>query len=300
MSSIVYVTDESMLEYHRLCRNRAILFWRLSSRKFADFRKGDLLFFFARPKTGRRKALIGYAHFDSIVRLSLKQMWSRYGQFTGYDSEALLKEAIEKAAKENTIPKQMSCLYLTDVVFFLSPIYPQEAGLDIPNNLESYCYLDKTDPSDTVRILNIAEQRGIDLWSSDENSSPDIIFSHDEIRHQLSLIHRKFGRTDFSEKEMTKARRMAREKCEKENWEMIRESSTDLMRIEDDRILISLPFVSQSNDRDLRIRDITGRMMLYRMKAEEQLHKRILFETFGDNVPDTVIKLTEYINNEQI
>ena len=50
MSSIAYVTDEKMLEYHRLCRNKDILFWRLSSRKkFTDFRKGDLLFFFARP-----------------------------------------------------------------------------------------------------------------------------------------------------------------------------------------------------------------------------------------------------------
>ena len=125
MSSIAYVTDESMLEYHRLCRNRAILFWRLSSkRKFTDFRKGDLLFFFARPRTGRKKGLIGYAHFDSIVRLSLKQMWSQYGQFTGYDEESLLREAIEKASKGGTIPRQISCLYLTDVVFFLSPIYP--------------------------------------------------------------------------------------------------------------------------------------------------------------------------------
>ena len=52
-----------MLEYHRLCRNRTILFWRLSNkRKFADFKKGDLLFFYSRPMHGRRKGLVGYAH----------------------------------------------------------------------------------------------------------------------------------------------------------------------------------------------------------------------------------------------
>lgn len=300
MSSIVYVTDESMLEYHRLCRNRAILFWRLSSRKFADFRKGDLLFFFARPYSGRKKALIGYAHFDSIVRLSLKQMWSRYGQYTGYDSEALLKEAIEKAAKENSVPKQMSCLYLTDVVFFLSPIYPKEVDLDIPNNLESFCYLDRTDPSDTVRILNVAKQRGIDLWSSDEDSQPEVIFSHDEIRHQLALIHKNLGKADYSEKETAKARKLAREKCEKEEWEMIRESMTDLVRIDNEKISIALPFVAQTNDRDIRIRDIIGRMMLYRIQTEKQLGKKVYLETFGDNVPDAVTELTEYVNNEQI
>ena len=301
MSSIAYVTDESMLEYHRLCRNRAILFWRLSSkRKFTDFRKGDLLFFFARPYKSRKKAFIGYAHFDSIVRLSLKQMWSRYGQFTGYDSEPLLKEAIEKAAKDSHIPKQMSCLYLTDVVFFTSPIYPHEAGLDIPNNLESYCYLDRSDPSVTVRILKIAEERGIDLWSSDENSSPEIIFSQDEIRHELAVIHKNFGRDEGSEKERIKARKLAKEKCEEEGWEMIRQSRTDLLRIEDDRVVIALPFVAQINDRDLRIREIAGRMLIYRMRIQEQLHKKVNFEAFGENVPETVTQLAEHINNEQI
>ena len=95
MSSIAYVTDEKMLEYHRLCRNRDILFWRLSSRKkFTDFRKGDLLFFFARPAHSRRKGLIGYAHFDSVKRLSLRQMWNKFNTSTGYDSMQLLSEAI--------------------------------------------------------------------------------------------------------------------------------------------------------------------------------------------------------------
>ena len=73
MGSIAYVTDENMLAYHRLCRNQSILFWRLSNKKFTDFHKGDLLFFFARPNHGRKKALIGYAHYDSEINLSLKQ-----------------------------------------------------------------------------------------------------------------------------------------------------------------------------------------------------------------------------------
>ena len=298
MSSIAYVADESMLEYHRLCRNRDILFWRLSGKKFADFRKGDLLFFFAKPRTGRKKAFIGYAHFDSIVRLSLKQMWSRYGQKTGYDSEALLHEAIEKAAKGSPIPKQMSCLWLKDVVFFVSPIYPEEAGLEILNNLESYCYLDKADPSTTVRILKIAEKNGIDLWSSDDSAHPEIIFSNDETRHEIALIHKDFGKAGYSEREFSKARRLAREKCENENWEMVRESTTDLLRIEDGMITIALPFVCQPSDRDLRIRDTAGRMAVYSMKIREQLHKDVSFEIFGENIPDTLSELTEYMNHE--
>ena len=105
MSSIAYVTDEEMLEYHRLCRNRTILFWRLASRrKIADFRKGDLLFFFAKPARTRKKALIGYAHYDSTKRLSLKQMWEKYGKETGYDSMK------EKVADYNKLQEEIKSL----------------------------------------------------------------------------------------------------------------------------------------------------------------------------------------------
>lgn len=300
MSSIAYVTDESMLEYHRLCRNRAILFWRLSSkRKFTDFRKGDLLFFFARPRTGRKKGLIGYAHFDSIVRLSLKQMWSQYGQFTGYDEESLLREVIEKASKGGTIPRQMSCLYLTDVVFFLSPIYPEEVGLDIPSNLESYCYLDRSDPGITVKILKKAEERGLDLWSAANSVSPEIIFSNDEIKHQLAVIHKSIGREDGSEKERAKIHKYARAQCEKPGWEMIRGSRTDCLKIERDNIVIGIPFTSQANDRDLRMRELAGRMLIYRLLARRyEMPKEIFFEVIGDNIPREIQELTEQFNNE--
>ena len=298
MSSIAYTADESMLEYHRLCRNRSMLFWRLSSKKFADFQKGDLLFFFARPHKGRKKGLVGYAHFDSVIRLSLKQMWSRYGQLTGYDSEELLREAIEKAAKES-IPKQLNCLYLTDVVFFLSPIYPEEAGLDIQNNLESYCYLDHSDPSVTARILKIAEERGIDLWSADGEMSPEVIFRRDEIRHKLAVIHKSIGSNSFNKKENTKADRLAKIRCVDPGWERIRTGRSDCLYMEEDKLVIGLPFVTQANDRDLRIREICGRMLMYRVKAK-QAGFNVTFEVLGDSVPDEVTEIAELLNNEQI
>ena len=301
MSSIAYNTDESMLEYHRLCRNRAILFWRLSSkRKFTDFHKGDLLFFFARSGNGRKKGLTGYAHFDSIKRLSLKQMWSQYGNYTGYDNEQLLKEAITKASR-GAIPKQMSCLYLTDVVFFVSPIYPNELDLDIPANLESYCYLDRSDPSVTVKILKKASERGIDLWSADSRTSPETIFRQDEIRHQVALVHRMIGKEDGSEKERNKMHRLAHVQSQQAGWEPIRGSRTDCLKLERNTVVIALPFVAQANDRDLRIREIAGRMALYRMYARSiSLTQDICFEIIGDHVPQEILELAEQLNNEQI
>ena len=224
MSSIAYVTDEKMLEYHRLCRNKDILFWRLSNRKkFTDFHKGDLLFFFARPTHAKKKGLIGYAHFDSVKRLSLSQMWEQFGQSTGYDSKELLKEAISKAGK-GTIPKQMSCLYLTDVVFFVSPIYPDQVGLEIPVNLESYCYLDRNHPKITVNILRAAKENGIDLWSAAEDAEPDFIFEKDEIRHQFAVMNKEIGKESGSEKERSVSSKLAKQKLENPQWEMIRDS----------------------------------------------------------------------------
>lgn len=300
MSSIAYVTDEKMLEYHRLCRNRSILFWRLSSRKkFTDFRKGDLLFFFARPFRGRKKALIGYAHFDSVIRLSKQQMWARYGQMTGYDSQELLYEALEKASK-GSVPKQMSCLYLTDVVFFLSPIYPEEFGMSIPATLESYCYLDRSDPGITVQILNVAKKHGIDLWTIGSEMSPDVIFEQDIVRHQIAVIHKEIGNESGSEKERTLSHRIAALQVKEENWEMIRSSRTDCLNIKDNQITIAIPFTAQANDKDMRIRDFFGRMILYKLKIKDTgMAYNVFFVAIGPSVPEELISLTEVLNAEQ-
>jgi hypothetical protein len=191
MSSIAYVTDEKMIEYHRLCGAREMNFWRLSSKKdFTDFRKGDLLFFYARAPHTRRKGFVGYAHYVSTRKLSLHQMWKKYRTLNGYDSEQLLSEAIHRAAKDRPVPEQMNCLYLNDAVFFMSAVYPSDIGLSISSSLESYCYLDQEDPQATVRILKQAEKRAaLILWSAAQNAEPAAIFSGgDEIRHQLAVI----------------------------------------------------------------------------------------------------------------
>ena len=299
MSSIAYVTDEKMLEYHRLCRNRDILFWRLSSRKkFTDFRKGDLLFFFARPAHSRRKGLIGYAHFDSVKRLSLRQMWNKFNTSTGYDSMQLLSEAIAKAAK-GSIPKQMSCLLLRDVVFFVSPIFPEEVGIEIPMNLESYCYLDRNNPKITVSILNLAEKRGIDLWSAADNTEPEVIFARDEIRHKFAVMHKEIGKESGSEKERNNCSRLARKRTEDLEWEMIRGSRTDCLKVENDTVWIAMPYAVQANDKDLRIRELFGRMTMYRLlSGQYQVGKKIRFELLGDHIPAYITEMVEQLNHE--
>ena len=211
MSSIAYVTDEKMLEFHRLYRNRTIIFWRLSSKKkFSDFRKGDLLFFYSRPAAGKKKAFVGYAHYSSTKRLSLSQMWKYFGDMNGY---------------------------------------PEDVGITLPVNLESYCYIDKDDPGITVRILQKAHEGGVDLWWADSGEKDADIFRKDEIRHQLAMIHHRMGKENGTVKEQQRAHKLALEQLEESGWETVRGSKSDCLRMTDSTIYVAIPFVYQSNDK---------------------------------------------------
>lgn len=297
MSSIAYTTDEKMLEYHRLCRSHTILFWRLSSRKITDFRKGDLLFFFSKPNHGRKKGLVGYAHYDSTKRLSLNQMWKQYGQATGYDTKERLTEAISHASKGN-IPKQMRCLYLTDVVFFTSPVYPENIGIDIPNKLESYIYLDRDDPKVTVRILQAGERRGIDLWSADPDISPDVIFHNDVTRHELALISHETGKESGSEKERSAAHKLAKEQIQNKGWEMVRGSRTDCLHMDSNKITLAIPYTYQLKDHDVRMREYIGKVTMYRVLSQRyKLDRKLVFKVLSDQESEDIEKMIKEINH---
>lgn len=297
MSSIAYVADENMLEYHRLCRNRTILFWRLSNkRKFTDFKKGDLLFFYSRPAYGRKKGLVGYAHYDSMKRLSLTQMWNRFGEATGYSDQKRLSDAIMKASK-GEIPKQMSCLYLTDVVFFLTPVYAEEAGINLPVKLESYIYLDKDDPTITVRILECAAEHGIDLWSADPARKPDEIFYDDVLRHKLALIYRKIGVQAGSEREKTDLHKITAKLLLEEKTERIRGSVTDCICIEKNRVVVYVPFTYRLSDRDERVRELYGRLIMYKWLAEEEgIDRPLKLKVISDKETDDMLELVKKFN----
>lgn len=91
MASIAYITDRNMIEFHRLNGNRTMNFWRPSnSKKFTDFKPGDLLFFLAKGSERgrhREKGIVGYGRFQKAHTLSFRQMWNVYGTENGYASE---------------------------------------------------------------------------------------------------------------------------------------------------------------------------------------------------------------------
>lgn len=298
MSSIAYVTEESMLEYHRLCRNRSILFWRLTTKnRFTDFRKGDLLFFFARgAHSKKKKGFIGYGHYACTRKLSISQMWKQYGTMTGYDTKELLEDAIRKAAKGN-VPESMLCLYLEDVVFFTAPIYPKEVGIDIPIHLESYCYIDKDDPQVTVRILKQADKYGIDLWSYNISSNPTEVFYSDVVRHVISLTFSKMPKECGNERERAVMHRLAKAQCQNEGWEFIRGSKTDCLMFDGKKVSIAIAFASNSQDRALRMLELSGKMNLYKLDLKKNaLQYPLHFSVLLENEDEEIESLVKWMN----
>lgn len=298
MSSIAYATDYRMLEYHRLCRNHEMIFWRLATKKrFSDFHPGDLLFFYARSNMSKKKGLIGYAHFDSIRRLSVRQMWDTYRDMTGYDSYEKLYETIVRASKGD-VPKKMNCLYLKDVVFFMTPICPKEVGLDIPSNLESYCYIDKDDPGITLRILKKAEELGIDVWSWDSIDQPETIFRQDAVRHLSAMICHETDAGQSSGRKTAEAQRLARTQLKEPGWEYSVGSKTVCFMAHGNTIYIALPYVYGQKDRTKSAQELYGKIvMMQEMIRDEDPSLRYEFRIMGDFVPadvrEMVIRLNE-------
>ncbi len=191
MASIAYITDQKMIDFHRVNGNQTMNFWRPSSvKRFSHFDVGDYLFFLAKGTEHRRtkeKGIIGYGKFSFAKPLSLRQMWTQYGTLNGYSSKKELTEAILKVSKNKSIPKTMHCLYLTDIIFFQAPVYLSEVGVTVSSSLESYIYLDRVGVEATVKILKKAQEVGVDVWQAamDQTINKDV-FKEDVVMHILA------------------------------------------------------------------------------------------------------------------
>lgn len=103
MSSIAYITNHEMIEYHRLHGSSEIVFWRFSGqRKFQNFNHGDYLFFLTKgTEKGKQKekGIVGYARYSGDTSGSVKSIWKKYESKCGYGSQQQFIRAIMKYHK---------------------------------------------------------------------------------------------------------------------------------------------------------------------------------------------------------
>ncbi len=307
MSSIAYVTDKHMIEFHRLNGNQTMNFWRPSSqKKFVDFFEGDLLFFLAKgSERGRKreKGIVGYGKFKKSYTCSFKQMWKEYGTLNGFATQDELYDAIIKVSKDKKMPKQMNCLFLEEVVFFQSPIYLSEVGVQISNKIESFIYLDKEDPQATSKLLNKAKESGIDMWMAALNntSENEETLEEDEIKHQFSLVYQKINDDFYTDTELKKAKKLAKTKCENSSFEYIKGSKTDCIQYKENSITIAIPFIYKPKELNRKLQFLLGRIVSYQMRIKTMsdynfnLHFEILSE---QDLPVDAVELIEAINKK--
>lgn len=242
MSSIAYITDRNMIEFHRLNGNSTISFWRPSAgKRFTDFNHGDLLFFLAKGtelKHTGEKGIIGYGRFQHSVQYSFRQMWNHYERLNGYDTPEDFKEAILRVSKSKTLPSSLSSLILNDIVFFQAPVYLSEFGMKISNNLESFIYLDKDNPQMTVNILLKANEIGVDAWSSAVSSyaPSSSVFDDDLARHiiQYRAANLPSLSTEKEQKKQVKYLTQLIEKDDRYQW--LDERKQELIHFDVDKL----------------------------------------------------------------
>lgn len=245
MASIAYVTNSQMIEYHRINGNRTMNFWRPSySKKFADFNEGDYLFFLVKTsRQAKEKGLVGYGRCQKSSTLTFKQMWDTYTTENGYETKEALKEAVLRASKTKTLPDRMNCIYLEDVVFFQSPVYLSEVGIQVNANLESYLYLDKEDASVTSRILEIASESGVDMWSLINSEETEIDMQEDHLHFAVTQALKQCRSHIYKEWEQKKIRKMMKQYLEQYPAESLSTYKVDAFFIKDKEVEIIVPVV---------------------------------------------------------
>ena len=283
MSSIAYVTDQKMIEYHRLNGNSSINFWRpTTKRKISDFEPGDFLFFLSKgTEKGQRreKGIVGYGKFQKTQTLSLSQMWSLYETQNGYASKEELAEAIRKITKNKTIPKSFSCLYLEDVVYFKFPIYLSEFDMSISNKIESYFYVDKEDPEITNKILTRASEFGVDIWATTLGDNTNTAQSIDEDRVKFNIAewyaHNKLEYSAVLKPQANKLKQRIIEHYHDKvmHIESIKGSEYSLVSIDHKQIKIIVPLVYQQKNMILNLQKAIGHIVLFKKLCEEQLQE---------------------------
>ncbi len=281
MSSIVYITDRQMIEYHRLNGNRTMNFWRPGSiRKVKDFHPGDLLFFLAKgTERGivREKGIVGYGRYKESHTMSFRQMWDVYKEENGYPTQEAFKEAVIRVAKDKVLPKKMNSFYLTNVVYFQAPIYLSEFGVQVSNMVESFFYLDKDDQNATTSILNKAKEIGIDTWMRmmNESADDDTIFEEDSARHTVFSAVNQLASV-YNETEKKKAARLCRQMLEvfasqNTHMEMVKGTKEALFYLNNHRVEVFVPLISNTKDTNQKIQLLTGHAVILKNILRKEL-----------------------------
>lgn len=273
MSSIAYITDHKMIEYHRLHGNTSIIFWRpASQKKFASFYYGDYLFFLTKgTEKGkeREKGVIGYGRFAKEDIRSVHDVWKKYKTKTGYGNEQLFQEAVRKVNKTHELPDKMHCLYLENIIFFQAPVYLSEVDKKISKQIESYIYLDQ-DISDTSwRILQKAKVIGTDMWATLVEQR-NYAIDQDADLMLIQTLYESIHTNTYTVYEKQRIAQFVKQYKKTANGTFLANSCDDFFLLEDEHIHIYLPCLTTMKTWKRHLMIAISRAVMYQNKLQEK------------------------------
>ena len=301
MASIVYVTDKNMIEFHRLNGNQSLNFWRpMSQKKIRNFHPGDMIFFLTKTATGLKgneKGIVGYGKYVKSRTMSFDQMWRQYQQENGYSTKAELATAIKNLTSDGEIADQLNCLYITDVLFFNSPIYLSEFGMNVPVNMESYMYLDddKEDKTISCQVLEKAKEIGIDTWSAAMNNKVvDVLkFEEDVTLLKVSAMQLKIKDYPYTDAEMRKNKNKFKEVKGKDSWiYSLIYSDYEWMKWIDGNIHIYIPAYIGHKDPN-KVKIMLGHVMMWKYITHKEKEQYVFHILTNDQLYSTLEKYFE-------
>ena len=268
MSSIIYVSDNNMLEYHRLHGHKAMNFWRFENGKqFTKFIVGDLLFFLAKKSernNSKEKGIVGYGRLQHNTSMSVAKMWKEYQDLNGFSTKEELREVIKKLSKNNKVPRKMNCLFLDDVIFFNAPVYLSEFDVKISNHLESYLYLE--DSTLENKILTKAEEIGVDTWASMITSQSSTDFRKQQILNDIYALNKDLSANYYDEKHQKIVKnQLEAYQMNNQKFQFIKGSSSVLVNVNEETV--SLVFVNVAkSQKSANYQRLLGYMLLYKIR----------------------------------
>lgn len=266
MSSIAYITDHRMIEYHRLNGNQTIIFWRpTSQKKFTDFQEGEYLFFLAKgSEKGKQKekGIIGYGRYTKEYVLSFHDMWKKFKTLCGYRNKEQLYEAIMRVAKNQTLPEKIHCLRLENIIFFQTPIYLSELNIHISKQVESYIYLDQEDIFVSSEIIKKASTFGQDVWSS-MVLAYDNLFYYDSEIICIQNLHQKLDKDLYTEYEKQKIIAFIKQYQKGKDIRFLAGGKDDFVTLEKNAITFYIPCLVGLLSFKKNLPNIIGRYQLY-------------------------------------
>lgn len=254
MSSIAYVTDNKILEFHRINGNKSMNFYRFSNQNFTDFSLGDLMFFLTKERNKQKeKTIVGYGRCKAINNYSIKQAWNKYGVLNGFKTYEEFASDVNNNSEKKI--KQINCIYLEDVVFFQNSIYLSDFGIKIDPQLSSYTYLDKNDDI-TSKIL---ENGIVDIWSVALGKTNENVIQTSKTLHDLISVMEKINSLILNKSNTIKAYNLLDSLID---FNKLRENGFEYYKLEEDKVIIALPFVFNSKNHDERLKSLLGHMIL--------------------------------------